>query len=85
MNLTELLNNNFAKTIQYIHICDTIEQVEKAISVLKNPDYDKLPKNNFLVEKQLSLLKRIASHKIEELRIKEQTRELSKLVNNLCV
>ena len=85
MSLIESLNNNFAKTIQYIHICDTIDQLDKAMADLKNPDYEKLPKNNFLVEKQLSLLKRIVSHKIEELRIKEQTRELSNLINYLCV
>jgi len=85
MSLIELLNNNFAKTIQYIHICDTIEQLDKAIEALNNPNYEKLPKDDMLVEKQLELLKRIASHKIEELRIKEQTRELSKLVNGLCV
>ena len=85
MSLIESLNNNFAKTIQYIHICDTIEQLEKAIEVLNNPNYEKLPKNDILVEKQLELLKRIAYHKIEELRIKEQTRDLSKLINNLCV
>jgi hypothetical protein len=85
MNLIESLNNNFAKTIQYIHICDTIDQLDKAIEALENPNYEKLPKNDPLVEKQLELLKIIAYHKIEELRIKEQTRDLSKLINNLCV
>lgn len=83
MTLQEKLNNNFAKTIQYIHSCESVEDCKKAIKALNNPDYNILPEDDVLVIKQINVLRRIARHKILELKIRQDVKELSKEVNNL--